>query len=115
VPLSKQALAVIEAMRPLSGDREKTPSTAPWPAWASRVSPPARGLRALFSAVANEAGHDADVIERQLAHIERNKERAAYHRAEVLAERAALIQWWADDLDGRRGGKVVAIGRKASA
>ena len=65
--------------------------------------------------MANERGHDADVIERQLAHIERNKVRAAYHRAEYLAERAALLQWWADYIDGRRGGKVIALGRKASA
>jgi hypothetical protein len=29
--------------------------------------------------------------------------------------RAALLQWWADFLDTKRGGKVVAIGRKAGA
>ena len=70
----------------------------------------AHGFRALFSTVANEAGHDGDVIERQLAHIERNDTRAAYHRSAYVAQRAALLQWWADYLDGKRAGNVVPIG-----
>ena len=72
-------------------------------------------MRALFSTTANECGHDPDLIECQLAHIERNAVRAAYHRAEYLKERAALLQWWADYLDGRRGGKVVKLGLKVKA
>jgi integrase len=75
----------------------------------------AHGFRALFSTIANEHGHDADVIERQLAHAERNEVRAAYHRAAYLAERARLMQWYADYLDGRRLGNVVPFGRRASA
>lgn len=78
----------------------------------------AHGMRAVFSTVCNEAGHDPDVIERQLAHVERNEVRAAYHRAAYLESRAALLQWWADWLDGvRRGGRVVPFkrGRKARA
>jgi len=39
------------------------------------------------------------VIERQLAHVERNKVRAAYHRAESLQERRQMMQHWADFLD----------------
>jgi hypothetical protein len=65
--------------------------------------------------VANECGHDPDVIERQLAHVERNEVRAAYHRAEYLEDRARLLQWWADYLDGRKGGKVVGFARKVAA
>ena len=39
-------------------------------------------------------------IERQLAHIERNKVRAAYtHHAEYLDDRRKMMQWWADFLD----------------
>jgi integrase len=62
----------------------------------------AHGFRALFSTVANESGKSPDVIERQLAHVERNQVRAAYHRAAYVAERANLAQWWGDYLDGRR-------------
>jgi len=47
----------------------------------------------------NELGFDADVIERQLAHRERNKVRAAYHRAEYLVERREMMQRWSDYVD----------------
>jgi integrase len=73
----------------------------------------AHGFRALFSTVANECGHDPDVIERHLAHAERNEVRAAYHRAAYIDARAALVQWWADYLDGKRAGQVVPIGNRA--
>lgn len=57
------------------------------------------GFRAVASTQLNEMGFDADAIERQLAHAERNKIRAAYHRAEYLPERTAMMQQWADMLD----------------
>mgnify|MGYP000278574890 CR=1 FL=1 len=128
VPLSRQALEVIESVRPLRGDRDlvfpspyspgKSLSENTFNSAIARMGfkgyATAHGFRALFSTVANERGHDADVIERQLAHIERNKVRAAYHRAEYLAERATLLQWWADYIDGRRGGKVVRLPVRAA-
>ena len=55
----------------------------------------------------NETGYRADLIERQLAHAERNKVRKAYNRAEYLAERVAMMQWWADFLDGLGSGADV--------
>ena len=58
------------------------------------------GFRATASTILNEEGWRPDVIERQLAHLERNKERAAYHRSEYLAERRQMMQHWADFLDG---------------
>jgi len=50
-----------------------------------------------------------------LAHIERNKVRAAYNRAERLAERRKMMQAWADYLDGLKAGgaTVTPIRRKA--
>jgi integrase len=72
----------------------------------------AHGFRALFSTVANECGHDPDVIERQLAHVERNEVRAAYHRAAYVDERAKLMQWWADYIDGKRLGNVTPLHAK---
>src|SRR4051812_30435643 len=56
------------------------------------------GFRSSASTMLNELGFDADVIERQLAHQERNKVRAAYHRAEYLPERREMMQRWADHL-----------------
>ncbi len=40
------------------------------------------------------------MIERQLAHGERDKVRAAYNHAQYLPERRGMMQWWADYLDG---------------
>jgi integrase len=57
------------------------------------------GFRASASTLLNELGFNSDVIERQLAHQERNKVRAAYHRAEYLAERRNMMQRWADYVD----------------
>lgn len=57
------------------------------------------GARSLASTVLNEQGWRPDVIERQLAHSERNKIRAAYNRAEYLQERRQMMQAWADMLD----------------
>jgi hypothetical protein len=48
----------------------------------------------LASTILNEAGFRPDVIERQLAHVERNKVRAAYHRSEYLEERQKMMNWW---------------------
>ena len=57
------------------------------------------GLRATASTVLNEAGFRADVIEKQLAHEERNQVRKAYNRADYLDERRDMLEWWADKLD----------------
>ena len=128
VPLSTQAAAIVQSMRALSGHRDLVFPSPYYPgqmlsentlnsalaAMGYKGKHSAHGFRALFSTVANECGHRADVIERQLAHKERNEVRAAYHRSEYLAERAALLQWWANYLDGRRSASVTRIrARKA--
>jgi hypothetical protein len=41
------------------------------------------------------------VIERQLAHCERNQIRAAYNHAEYLPERVTMMQWWGDYVEGK--------------
>jgi len=57
------------------------------------------GFRSMASTCLNEQGWHPDLIELQLAHAERNKVRAAYNRAERLAERRKMMQAWADYLD----------------
>jgi integrase len=57
------------------------------------------GFRATASTILNENGFQPDVIERQLAHAERNEVRAAYNHAQYLPERRKMMQWWADYLD----------------
>ena len=60
------------------------------------------GFRAMGSSILNESGQwNPDAIERQLAHRERNKVRAAYNRAEYLEERQRMMQWYSDYLRQR--------------
>lgn len=75
----------------------------------------AHGFRAMASTRLNELGFPVDHIERQLAHAERNKVRAAYNRAQHLGERRAMMQAWADYLDGLRdGADVITAFRKTA-
>jgi integrase len=74
------------------------------------------GFRALASTTLNEMGYRPDVIERQLAHTEKNAVRAAYHRSQYLEERKTMMQQWADFLDSQKiSSTVVAIRSRAVA
>jgi integrase len=64
----------------------------------------AHGFRATASTILNEMGYRSDVIERQLAHAERNKVRASYNRAEYLEDRRNMMQEWADMVEGMTTG-----------
>ena len=68
------------------------------------------GFRSVASTVLNESGFNPDVIERQLAHCERNEVRGAYNRAEYFPERKRMMQHWADYLDAiEAGAKVIPL------
>ncbi|MEO5327934.1 MAG: integrase arm-type DNA-binding domain-containing protein [Magnetococcus sp. THC-1_WYH] len=115
VPLSKQALAILEDVQPLTHEsRYIFPSARSFhrPMSENAVLAALRrmgfrkdeitghGFRSMASTLLNESGKwSRDAIERQLAHGERNKVRAAYNHAEYLTERTEMIQWWADHLD----------------
>ena len=64
------------------------------------------GFRRLFSTEANEQGWNEDWVERQLAHDERNRSRAAYNAAQYLPQRREMLQWWADRLDKWKAAEV---------
>jgi integrase len=130
VPLSPQAVAILRELHPLTsrgrfvfpGERsptrpmsENTVNAALRRMGFDKDTMTGHGFRALASTRLNELGWAPDVIERQLAHAERNKVRAAYNRAQYLTERRKMMQAWADYLDGlRAGGKVVAFkGKRA--
>ncbi|KGC90063.1 phage integrase family protein [Burkholderia pseudomallei] len=110
VPLSRQTLAALEQLKPLSfasaylfpslGSNMKpmgmsTPNVVfARMGYGGRFTP--HGIRATASTWLNNRGVRADVIERQLAHVERNRVRAAYNRADYWPERVAAMQMWAD-------------------
>ena len=121
VPLSRQALDVIEAMRPLSGTGDLVFPSPFYPgkplsentlnSALARIGykgeATAHGFRALFSTVANEHEWNSDVIELQLAHKEKNEVRGAYNHAAKLKQRSQLMQWWADFIDSKASGSNV--------
>ncbi|MDX1949628.1 MAG: tyrosine-type recombinase/integrase [Rickettsiales bacterium] len=57
------------------------------------------GFRATASTILNEHGFKYDVIERQLAHGERNKVRASYNHAQYLKERREMMDWWGEFIE----------------
>ena len=68
------------------------------------------GFRATASTILNEQGWNADVIERQLAHGEKDKIRAAYNTAQYLPQRRKMMQHWANYLDKLKvGAKVIPL------
>ena len=70
------------------------------------------GFRAMASTILHEQGWPSDIIERQLAHAERNSIKAAYNYAQHLLERRKMMQAWADYLDILRiGGKAISLRR----
>lgn len=120
VPLSSQSLALLKQLREMKGDSPlllpgfKNPATPMHPDSLLRGlhrlgyqgKATAHGFRATASTILNEHGFNRDVIERQLAHSERNKVRAAYNHAEYLSERRRLMQWWGDHLASLAGGSL---------
>ena len=69
------------------------------------------GFRAVASTILNESGKwNADAIEAQLAHVENDAVRRAYHRADYWSERVSMMNFWAYYLDElRAGGKVIPL------
>jgi len=113
VPLAKQALAVLRELQHHSGHRQFVFPNRQNPrkcmsentilyalyrmGYHSRAT--GHGFRSTASTILNEQGFRADVIERQLAHSERDNVRAAYNHAQYLPERREMMQWWADYLE----------------
>jgi integrase len=114
VPLSKQAVAVLRAVNELTGKgklvfpgirnikkpiSENTINGALRRLGYAKDEMTGHGFRSMASTLLNEQGWNRDAIERQLAHGERDKVRAAYNYAEHLPERRKMMQAWADYLD----------------
>ena len=113
VPLSKQALAILAELKVVAGNSRfilpgrnsnKPISNNTMLFALYRLGYKGRmtghGFRAVASTILNETGRfQADVIERQLAHCERNEVRGAYNRAEYLPERKRMMQYWSDYLE----------------
>ncbi len=108
VPLTEQTLAILEAIKPISGHREyifpssRNPKVPTDSETANKAlgrmgfkdRTTAHGLRALASTTLNEQGFEADVIEAALSHTDKNQIRKAYNRSDYLDARRELMCWW---------------------
>lgn len=120
VPVSRQALAILAELKQMAGEsryvfpgrnRDKPMSNNTMLFVLYRLGYKGKmtghGFRAVASTILNEQGYNPDVIERQLAHCERNEVRGAYNRAEYLPQRAKMMQEWSDYLDKLKAGADV--------
>lgn len=125
VPLSQQSVAVLHALRLLTGngklvfpganDKQKPMSNNTILFALYRLGYKGRmtghGFRGLASTILHENDFAEEHIELQLAHQKRNKVAAAYNHAKYLKQRAAMMQWWADFLDAQLAKGRQSIGR----
>jgi integrase len=124
VPLSSQAVALVKELNEWTGGRNylfpnyRTPKDCMTATTVNRALDrmgyrgkfSAHGFRSTASTLLHEQGYRPEVIERQLAHAERNKVKAAYNHAEYLKERTVMMQHWADYIDALcTGAKVYNI------
>ncbi|HBD2106823.1 TPA: tyrosine-type recombinase/integrase, partial [Escherichia coli] len=124
IPLSKQALAILDVMKPISGHREfifphnsdpqRPMCTQTANAAIKRMGfgrrLVAHGLRSIASTALNEQGFDSDVIEAALSHIDKNEVRRAYNRSTYLEQRRPLMAWWGNFVEAAASGSVSATG-----
>jgi integrase len=138
VPLSKQALTILENIKPITGGldyifltnqgqrtgkpmSENTLNQALTRLKDLKTGKPigrgvmtSHGFRHSSSTFLNELGFSADAVELQLAHASADRIRATYNKAELMPKREKMMQAWADYLDGlKAGSEIIPLKRGA--
>ena len=124
IPLTEQALELLEVMRPISGNRvyvfpsdrdPKKPCNSQTAnmalkrmGFAGRLV--SHGLRSLASTALNEQGFEPDLIEAALAHVDDNQVRSAYNRTDYLERRRPMMYWWSGHIEEASNGKLSITG-----
>ncbi|MCX8573918.1 MULTISPECIES: integrase domain-containing protein [unclassified Gilliamella] len=109
IPLSPQAIKILEIMKSIKPNSEfvfptarppynrpmnsQTPNTA-IKRMGFKDKLVAHGLRSLASTTLNEQGFDDDVVESALSHLDKNAVRRAYNRAEYIPQKRVMLDWW---------------------
>ncbi|MCE9957166.1 integrase domain-containing protein [Aeromonas rivipollensis] len=120
VPLTPQALALLELMRPISGHRpfvfpgSRNPMThindqsanaaLRRLGYGGRLV--AHGLRSLGSTTLNEQGFNPDAIEAALSHTDENEIRRAYNRSDYYEQRVIMMGWWSNHIEQASQGNL---------
>jgi len=129
VPLSNQAVAILDEIKALTGKGKYVFCGARSPSrpmsdgainaalrrigYDTKTEHCAHGFRGTASTLLHELGYPSDFIERQLAHKEGNAIKAAYNHARHLPERVTMMQEWANHIDTLRDGtNIIPMSRK---
>lgn len=126
IPLTEQALELLEVIKPISGNREfifpsdrdplkpcnsQTANMAlKRMGFAGRLV--SHGLRSLASTTLNEEGFDKDLVEAALAHVDGNQVRSAYNRTDYLERRRTMMCWWSEYIVEAAKGSLSVTGTK---
>ncbi|TFB36414.1 integrase domain-containing protein [Pseudomonas sp. F01002] len=120
IPLTEQALALLEAIKPYSGHREyvfpadRNPRTHCNSQTANmalkRMGFEGRlvshGMRSMASTILNEHGWDPELIEVALAHVDKDEVRSAYNRAGYIERRRPMMAWWSEHIQEAATGNL---------
>lgn len=126
VPLTVQAIALLEVIKPISSrsefifpsDRDPRKHTNSQTANTAikrmgfDKQLVAHGLRSIASTTLNEEGFDPDIIEAALAHTGKNEVRNAYNRTDYLNRRKPVMTWWSEYIDKASTGNTSLSGNK---
>ncbi|SDN38688.1 Integrase [Pseudomonas arsenicoxydans] len=128
IPLTQQALALLEAVKPYSGPREyvfpadREPRTHCNSQTANmalkRMGFEGRlvshGMRSMASTILNEHGWDPELIEVALAHVDKDEVRSAYNRADYIERRRPMMNWWSEHIQEAATGSLSISAVQAS-
>jgi integrase len=120
IPLTLQALELLEAIKPFSGHREyvfpadRNPRTHCNSQTANmalkRMGFEGRlvshGMRSMASTILNEHGWDPELIEVALAHVDKDEVRSAYNRADYIERRRPMMKWWSEHIQAAATGNL---------
>ncbi|WKL68426.1 integrase domain-containing protein [Pseudomonas qingdaonensis] len=120
IPLTEQALSLLEAIKPYSGHREyvfpadRNPRTHCNSQTANmalkRMGFEGRlvshGMRSMASTILNEHGWDPELIEVALAHVDKDEVRSAYNRADYIERRRPMMAWWSGHIQEAATGNM---------
>lgn len=120
IPLTEQALALLETIKPYSGHREyvfpadRDPRTHCNSQTANmalkRMGFEGRlvshGMRSMASTILNEEGWEPELIEVALAHVDKDEVRSAYNRADYVERRRPMMIWWSEHIQQAATGSL---------
>jgi integrase len=122
IPLSDQAVALLQSLKTHSGHREyvfpsdRNPRTHANSQTANMALKRmgfqdrlvSHGLRSMASTILNEHGWDPELIEVALAHVDKDEVRSAYNRADYIERRRPMMAWWSEYIQKAATGSLLA-------